>query len=69
MSIIADIKQAKAHYEDHLAAHKCSQLQTCSERSLLLQVWYSTAGLWGEEPDDDRRQREHYERNYVRPAA
>jgi hypothetical protein len=69
MSIIADIKRAKAEYEGHLAKHKCSQLERCEKRAELLQAWYGTAGMWAEEPDDDRRQREHFERNYKRPAA
>ena len=69
MSIVADIKRAKAEYEDHLATHGCGQLSRCTARGELLQAWYGTAGLWGKEPDDDQRQREHFERNYKRPAA
>lgn len=69
MSIVADIKQAKAEWEDHIARHKCTQLQQCPERAALLQAWFGTAGMWALEPDDVQRQREHFERNYKRPAA
>ncbi len=69
MSIIADIKQARDEHVQHLATHKCSQLQRCDIRAGLWQAYMGTAAMWGLEPDDDRRQREHYERNYVRPAA
>ena len=69
MSIVADIKQAKAELERHLSTHKCGETTKCQERSDLRQAWYGTAGLWAAEPDDDQRQREHFERNYKRPAA
>ena len=69
MSIIADIKQARDEHVQHLAEHKCSQLHRCDIRAGLWQAYMGTAGLWGQEPDDDRRQREHFERNYKRPAA
>lgn len=76
MSIIADIKQAKAEYEDHIARHKCSDRMSalsrgqepCGKRAELLQTWFGTAGLWAMEPDDDVRQRAHFNRN-LRPAA
>ena len=69
MSIIADIKQARDEHVQHLATHRCSQLQRCDIRAELWQAYMGTAALWGTEPDDDRRQREHYERNYGRTAA
>lgn len=77
MSIIADIRQAKSEFTAHVAEHKCRDAfsaradgqEPCAIRVELLQAFIGTAGLWGREPDDDRRQREHYERNYVRPAA
>jgi hypothetical protein len=76
MSIMADIKRAKAEYHDHLATHKCRDAissladnQTpCTTRMELMQAWMTTAELWGLEPDDDQRQREHFNRN-LRPAA
>lgn len=76
MSIIADIKQAKAEFNDHLAAHKCRSRADslsagevpCARRIELWEAYTGTAGLWGKEPDDDQRQREHYERS-LRPAA
>ena len=76
MSIIADIRVAKAEYEDHVATHKCSDATSarsrgetpCSKRVELLQAYFGTAGMWGQEPDDDRRQRDHFNRN-LRPAA
>ena len=69
MSIVADIKKARDEHVQHLATHKCSQLKRCEERAELWQAYMGTAAMWGQEADDDRRQREHYERNYVRPAA
>ena len=77
MSIVADIKQAKAEYIAHIAQHKCRDSfaaradgqEPCARRVELMQAWVGTAGLWAEEPDDDRRQREHFERNQKRPAA
>ena len=76
MSIIADIKRAKAELEDHVARHKCrdafSAIEAgetpCTDRVELLKAYFGTAGLWGKEPDDDRRQRDHFNRN-LRPAA
>lgn len=76
MSIAADIKQAKAEYEDHIARHKCTDaasarrrnLEPCAQRAEMFQAWVGTAGLWWTEPDDDRRQRDHFNRN-ARPAA
>jgi hypothetical protein len=67
MSIIADIKKAKAEYEDHVATHKCRAGQ-CEKRAEMLQAWFGTAGMWALEPDDDQRQRDHFNRN-LRPAA
>lgn len=69
MSIVADIKQARDDHTRHLATHKCSQLVQCPERSKLWRVYMATADQWGAEPDDDQRQREHFERNQKRPAA
>ena len=76
MSIIADIKKARAEYFDHLATHKCRDAvssradnqEPCAVRADLIQAWSGTASLWGQEHDDDARQRAHYERN-LRPAA
>ncbi len=68
MSIVADIKRAKAVHADHVATHKCSTLKPCQERAELWLEYMDVARRWGTEPDDARRQREHYERN-VRPAA
>lgn len=82
MSIAADIRQAKAEFEDHVARHGCRPMmavvadpnggEVCQERIDLLQAYVaspvSAAARWGKEPDDDRRQREHFERN-ARPAA
>jgi hypothetical protein len=67
MSIIADVKQAKWEYEDHIARHKCRAGQ-CEKRAELIQAWFGTAGMLGLEPDDDQRQRDHYNRN-LRAAA
>ncbi len=69
MSIIADIKMARDEHTQHLATHKCSQLQKCDIRAELWQAYMTMADMWGLEADDDQRQREHYERNYKRPAA
>lgn len=77
MSIRADILQAKAEYEDHVARHKCRDRESsiadgetpCDTRVGLIQAWFGTAGMWGREYDDDRRQREHYLRNVKNPAA
>lgn len=63
MSIIADIKGAKARYEEHVSRHKCSTLVPCQQRAGLWLEYQDTAGRWGAEPDDDTRQREHYNRN------
>lgn len=76
MSIIADIKQAKAEFNAHLAAHKCPSRALaladgetpCARRMELWDAYIATVSLWGREPDDDSRQREHYERS-LRPAA
>jgi hypothetical protein len=76
MSIVADIKRAKAEFEDHVATHKCSDAFSarsrgetpCKTRVELLQAYFGTAGLWGQEHDDDTRQRDHFNRN-LRPAA
>lgn len=76
MSIIADIKRAKAEYVAHVAEHKCRDAfsaradnqEPCSVRAELIRAWSGTAGMWGREPDDDARQRAHFERN-LRPAA
>lgn len=77
MSIVADIKQAKAAFEHHVATHHCRDnfsswnagQEPCFTRLELMHAWFGTAHMWGEEPDDDRRQREHYERNVGRSAA
>lgn len=69
MSIVADIKQAKAEHTQHLATHRCSQLKVCEARAELWRAYMATADQWGAEPDDDQRQREHFERNQKRPAA
>jgi hypothetical protein len=76
MSIIADIKQAKGAYIDHVARHKCRDAfstradggEPCAVRAELIQAWSGTAGMWAKEPDDDQRQRDHYNRN-LRPVA
>ena len=68
MSIKADILKAKAVHGDHVATHKCSTLKPCKERAELWLEYMDVARRWGREPDDDARQRAHYERN-VRPAA
>lgn len=76
MSIIADIKQAKHEYEQHVATHKCRARSAaiaageapCDERVELIQAWFGTAGMWGREHDDHQRQLDHYNRN-LRPAA
>lgn len=63
MSIRADILQAKWEYEQHLSEHKCSTLQPCQTRATFWNAWMGTAEMWGREPDDRRRQREHHFRN------
>lgn len=80
MSIAADIKQARAEFDSHIAVHGCRPATAaladnqvpCPERLDLWQAYvgspHSAAGRWFQEPDDDRRQREHFERN-LRPAA
>lgn len=76
MSIIADIRLAKAEFEDHVATHGCRPTSAakadgetpCTKRVELWEAYQGTAALWGQEPDDDRRQREHFNRN-LRPAA
>lgn len=76
MSIIADIKQAKEEFTSHVAVHGCRATSAdiadgktpCDKRVELWQAYMGTAGLWGQEHDDDRRQRDHFNRN-LRPAA
>lgn len=80
MSIIADIRQAKAEFEDHVATHGCRPTSAakadgetpCTTRVDLWQAYVgspnSAAGMWGREHDDDARQRAHFARN-LRPAA
>lgn len=78
MSIIADIKQAKATYHAHLAEHGCRDafamrrdgLEPCRTRAELIVAWTGTAGMWATEPDDETRQRDHFNRNnpLARPA-
>lgn len=76
MSIIADIKQSKAEFTAHVAEHGCRATSAdladgrtpCTRRVELWNAYQGTAGLWGQEPDDDRRQRDHFHRNQ-RPAA
>lgn len=63
MSIVADIKRARAEYEDHLATHACGELTKCPERAAMLVAWFDTAHQWGLDPDDHTRQEEHYRRN------
>lgn len=69
MSIVADIKQEKARYEDHVARHGCSQLKKCADRARAWQAWMDAARRWGTESTDDQRQREHYLRNVKKSAA
>lgn len=69
MSIMADIKQARAEYEDHNARHKCSSLEPCEKRTEKWQAWMLTAELWGQEPDDQQRQRDHHFRNIKNAPA
>ena len=69
MSIMADIRQAKWEYEDHIARHGCTMLNRCTDRTARWQAWMGTAELWGQEPDDDRRQREHHHRNIKNSPA
>jgi hypothetical protein len=64
VTIKADILRDKYAYIEHLGRHKCSLLKTCEERSGLLGAWMATAGLWGTEPDDDERQRDHYHEQF-----
>jgi hypothetical protein len=63
MSIRADILQAKDEYHEHMNRHKCSLIK-CQEKTELWGAWMGTAGLWATEPDDDDRQREHYNKQY-----
>ena len=81
MSIVADIHRARAEFEDHVATHKCRARMAaiaagetpCDVRLDLLQAWFasphSAASMWGKEPDDDRRQREHHFRNVKNAPA
>lgn len=77
MSIVADIKRAKALFDDHVAVHGCRPAaaieaeggEPCTLRIALWLEYQDVAGRWGREPDDDRRQREHYDRNVKRAAA
>lgn len=76
MSIIADIKRAKAEFEHHVATHKCRHAtvaeadgqEWCRERIDLWVKYMVTAHFWGLSPDDEIRQRRHYERNVGRAA-
>ena len=76
MSIVADIKQAKHEFTAHVAEHGCRATSAakadgetpCTTRVELWDAYMGTAKLWAQEPDDDARQRAHYERN-LRPAA
>jgi hypothetical protein len=80
MSIIADIRQSKAEFEDHVATHGCRPTSAaiadgevpCTVRVELWTAYVgssvSAAGMWGKEHDDDARQRDHFNRN-LRPAA
>lgn len=76
MSIAADIKQARAAFEDHVATHKCrpavscwnDNQDPCDLRATLWLVYMKVAARWGQEPTDEQRQRDHFNRN-LRPAA
>lgn len=71
MSIAADIKREREIFEDHVARHKCRPAasgERCEQRVELWEQYIGTAALWGQEPDDEQRQRDHFNRN-VRPAA
>lgn len=80
MSIIADIRQAKHEFDQHVARHGCRPTSAakadgetpCAKRVELWEAYVgspvSAAGMWGQEHDDDTRQRDHFNRN-LRPAA
>jgi len=63
MTIRADILAARGAYEDHVARHHCSMLTHCEQRRHFWNAWMDTARQWGQDSDDDDRQREHYQRN------
>lgn len=64
MTIKADILEAKGKYNAHTGTHKCGELHGCPERSALWQAWMGAAKIWGQEPDDEQRMKEIYEKTF-----
>ena len=66
MTIRADILEAKAVYESHVAQHKCragegnGKPASCPERVRLWHDYMRTANRWGTEADDESRRKAFY---------
>jgi predicted metal-binding protein len=66
MTIRADILEAKAVYESHVAKHKCragegnGKPASCAERVRLWREYMKTASQWGVELEDEARRKAFY---------
>lgn len=60
MSTRYEILAAKAGYNQHVDSHRCRAGAGCLSRQAEWDRWMTAAKNWGQEPDDDARQRQQF---------